>query len=85
MTHLLGSSVADRVAFEPQGGRKALVLRARTAPAGEDIASERVATGHGFCLHTGVGSEAHQRAPREWLCRYIARPAVTRCLLSANT
>ncbi len=76
MTQLIGSSVTYRLALGPQAGRKALMLRTITPLAGEDPTNERVAKAYGFSLHAGVGCEAHQRALRERLCRYIARLAV---------
>jgi hypothetical protein len=32
----------------------------------------------GFSLHAGVATKAHERDKLERLCRYIARPAVSR-------
>ena len=47
------------------------MLIARTALAGEDPVSERVATARGFSLHAGVSCEAHQQELRERLCPYV--------------
>ena len=84
MTQLIGSSVTYRLALGPQAGRKALMLRTITPLAGEDLTNERVAKAYGFSLHAGVGCEAHQRALRERLCRYIARPAVAEQRLTVS-
>ena len=84
MTQLIGSSVTYRIALGPQAGRKALMLRTITPLAGEDLTNERVAKAYGFSLHAGVGCEAHQRALRERLCRYIARPAVAEQRLTVS-
>ena len=84
MRQLLGSSVTYRIAVGPQAGRKALVLRTITALAGEEPRNERVAKANGFSLHAGVSCDGHQRALRERLCRYIARPAVAEQRLTVN-
>ena len=84
MTELIGSSVTYRIALGPQAGRKALMLRTITPLAGEDLTNERVAKAYGFSLHAGVGCEAHQRALRERLFRYIARPAVAEQRLTVS-
>jgi hypothetical protein len=70
---IIGSSVTYRVAVGAQAGRKAMVLRTSTPLEGEDRVNKRVAKAHGFSLHPCVSGEAHQRAQRERLCRYIAR------------
>lgn len=50
---------------------------AAAGPFGEILAQEA-----GFSLHAGVVAEPHERARRERLCRYIARPPVSEERLS---
>ena len=42
------------------------------------------ADAHGFSLHAGVRSGAHQRKELERLCRYITRPAIANERLKRN-
>ena len=57
-------------------GKKAFTLR--TLPAGESHSDAALARANGFSLHTGVWAGANARAKLERLCRYIARPAVSK-------
>ena len=81
---LLGHSITYRIAVGPNEGRKAFTLQtlapALTAPSGD----ERLAKSSGFSLHAGVAAAAHQRDQVEWLCRYIARPALATGRLSVT-
>ncbi len=39
----------------------------------------------GFSLHAGLAVQAHDRRKLEWLCRYIARPAVSTARVSQTS
>ena len=86
MPQILGSSVSYRIAFGPQQGRKAFMIRTIRPLDRPDPGLERVAKANGFSLHAGVSCEGHQKNKRERLCRYIARPpvAVPRLSLSST-
>jgi hypothetical protein len=75
LAELRGHSIAYRIAFGPQRGRKAFMLQS-LPPRGEPPSNERVAQAAGFSLHAGVVAAADQRGTLERLCRYVARPAV---------
>jgi hypothetical protein len=74
LAELRGHSIAYRVAFGPQRGRKAFMLQS-LPPRGEPPGNKPVAQAAGFSLHAGVAA-ADQRGTLERLCRYAARPAV---------
>ena len=76
MPLIQASSISYRIAFGPQQGRKAFVIRTIRPLDRPDPGLERVAKANGFSLHAGVSCAGHERNKRERLCRYIARPAV---------
>ena len=69
----------------PQQGRKAFMIRTIRPLDRPDPGLERVAKANGFSLHAGVSCEGHQKAKRERLCRYIARPPVAAPRLSLSS
>jgi len=86
MPQILGSSVSYRIAVGPQQGRQAFMIRTIRPLDRPDPGLERVAKASGFSLHAGVSCEALQKAKRERIFRYIARPpvAVPRLSLSST-
>lgn len=79
MSQLHGSSITYRIAMGPQQGKKVFTLQ--TLPCMEALESHSsalVVKGGGFSLHAGVSAKAHERTKLEHLCRYIARPGVSR-------
>ena len=77
------ASCTYRIAFGPRAGQKVLSLR---TVAGRDEKPTKLlcAQAHGFSLHAGVRTAAHQRKELERLCRYITRPAIANERLSRN-
>ena len=77
------ASCTYRIALGPRAGQKVLSLR--TVPSrDEKYTPARCAEAHGFSLHAGVRSGAHQRKELERLCRYITRPAIANARLKRN-
>ncbi len=81
---LQAAACTYRIAFGPRAGQK--VLSVRTVAGGEEKATAAgpCAEAHGFSLHSGVRTGAHQRGRLERLCRYITRPALANERLSRN-
>jgi len=75
MTPLLGHSITYRIAVGPQAGRKVFTLQ--TQPGSGNPFDDGIGKVAGFSLHAGVATRADERKKLEWLCRYIARPAVS--------
>ena len=86
MPQILGRAVCYRIAVGPQQGCNAFMIRTILPLDRPDPALERVAKANGFSLHAGMSCAGHQKAKRERLCRYIARPAfaVPRLSLSST-
>ena len=85
MPLIQASSISYRIAFGPQQGRKAFMIRTIRPLDRPDPGLERVAKANGFSLHAGVSCAGHERNKRERLCRYIARPAVAIPRLSRSS
>jgi hypothetical protein len=82
MQGIIGASVAYRLAFGPNAGRKALTLQAVPATDARQKSSELVSKQSGLSLHAGVACKSNQRKKLERLCRYITRPAIAERRLS---
>jgi hypothetical protein len=80
--HQWSHSITYRVALGPQKGRKGFCLQTIPPQLEEPAGSTRVARLNGFSLHAGVAARAGQRGKVERLCRYIARPAISKQRLS---
>ena len=79
INELQGSSITYRIAVGSQRGKKVFTLK--TLPGTDETdetSGQTLAKGGGFSLHAGVSAKAHERAKVERLCRYIARPAISR-------
>ncbi len=79
---IIGASIAYRLAFGPNAGRKALTLQAVPVGDTRQKSSDLVSKQSGFSLHAGVACKSHQRKKLERLCRYITRPAIAEQRLS---
>ena len=79
---LLGHSITYRIAVGPSQGRKVFTLQTLPACDPDDPSADALAKEAGFSLHAGVAAKAHERNKLEWLCRYVARPAVSEKRLS---
>ena len=82
MHGIIGASIAYRLAFGPNQGKKALTLQAVPTSDNSAKSSELVSKQAGFSLHAGVACKSHQRKKLERLCRYITRPAIAEQRLS---
>ena len=82
MHGIIGASVAYRLAFGPNAGRKALTLQAVPASDTRQKSSELVSKQRGLSLHADVACKSNQRKKLERLCRYITRPAIAEQRLS---
>ena len=80
MANIIGASIAYRLAFGPNAGRRALTLQ--TIPAVTEDQFSQVSKQAGFSLHAGVSCKAGQRKKLERMCRYITRPPISEHRLS---
>jgi hypothetical protein len=77
MDQLLGHSITYRIAIGPQKGHKVFTLQTLPACDVEEQFGDSVGKVAGFSLRTRVTARVDERRKLEWLCRYIARPAVS--------
>ncbi len=73
-----GLSVTYRIAVGPQQGRKVFTLQTTPPWEDDDFGTNRLGKIPGFSLHAGVATKTRERKKLERLCRYIARPAVSK-------
>ncbi|RPI42281.1 MAG: hypothetical protein EHM59_18210 [Betaproteobacteria bacterium] len=75
LVSLQAASCTYRIALGPRAGQRMLSLQV-VASRDKRQAAVLCAEAHGFSLHAGVRTAAHQRKELEQLCRYITRPAI---------
>ena len=80
LLHLQAASVSYRIAVGSDTGKKVFTLQTLQAKDPDNIG--QLAKIAGFSLHAGVFADSHQSEKLERLCRYIARPAVSKERLS---
>ena len=78
LNQLQGHSVTYRIAVGPQQGRKVFTLQTIPPWEDDDFGTDRLGKIAGFSLHAGVATKTRERKKLERLCRYIARPAVSK-------
>ena len=83
LASLQAASCTYRTAFGPRAGQKMLSLQT-LASRDKQLTAVLCAEAHGFSLHAGVRTAAHQRTALERLCRTITRPAIANERLSRN-
>jgi len=76
------SSITYRIATGKHAGR--VVTTLQTIPADADAPEGDTGKVGGFSLHAGVVGGAHERQEFERLCRYTARPAISKKRLSLS-
>ena len=85
LDRIVGHSITYRIAYGPRAGQKVFTIKTQD-PEEYSNSGGLTAADQGFSMHGGTSCEQHERKKLEFLCRYIARPALSedRLSLAAN-